>query len=96
MLLGVTSHHGVTMCHNSITETTHIAGATSHSAGGHFHHGQKIKIVYSVWQQCMLDSRNYNKVQMQITQHQINDFDIDFSCWLQRPPRLVGRPPTMV
>jgi len=28
----------------------------------------KIKIVYLVWQQCMLDSHNYNKIQMQIRQ----------------------------
>jgi len=26
----------------------------------------KMKIVYSVWQQCMLDSHNYNKIQTQI------------------------------
>ena len=25
---------------------------------------KKIKIVYSVWQQCMLDSHNYNKIQI--------------------------------
>jgi len=25
-----------------------------------------MKIVYSVWQQCMLDSHNYNKIQTQI------------------------------
>jgi len=28
----------------------------------------KMKIVYSVWQQCMLDSHNYNKIQTQIRQ----------------------------
>jgi len=25
----------------------------------------KVKIVYSVWQQCMLDSHNYNKTQIE-------------------------------
>jgi len=29
---------------------------------------KKMKIVYSVWQQCMLDSHNYNKIQTQIRQ----------------------------
>jgi len=29
---------------------------------------KKIKIVYPVWQQCMLDSHNYNKIQIQIRQ----------------------------
>jgi len=28
----------------------------------------EMKIVYSVWQQCMLDSHNYNKIQTQIRQ----------------------------
>jgi len=32
------------------------------------HMKMKMKIVYSVWQQCMLDSHNYNKIQTQIRQ----------------------------
>ena len=28
----------------------------------------QIKTVYLVWQQCMLDSHNYNKIQIQIRQ----------------------------
>jgi len=31
-------------------------------------YSMKMKIVYSVWQQCMLDSHNYNKIQTQIRQ----------------------------
>jgi len=30
---------------------------------------KKIKIVYSVWQQCMLHSHNYNIIQIQISVH---------------------------
>ena len=30
--------------------------------------GKKSKIIYSVWQQCMLDSHNYDKLQVQMRQ----------------------------
>jgi len=50
------------------SETGVTTGITLMPSALRYTFNMKMKIVYSVWQQCMLDSHNYNKIQTQIRQ----------------------------